>query len=136
MKEEKSCGAIIRDDGEYLVIKQRQGHWDFPKGHVEEGESEKETARREVKEETDVDIAFVDGFRETIQYQPRKGVEKEVVFFLAEPDSRDVSIQEEELHSATWKPFDDAMSLLTYDTAKTVLEKAKNYVVFSQYKEE
>ena len=63
-------------------------------------------------------------------------MEKEVVFFLAEPDSRDVSIQEEELHSATWKPFDDAMSLLTYDTAKTVLEKAKNYVVFSQYKEE
>ena len=57
MKHEKSCGAICytREEGapRVLVICHRYGgHWAFPKGHVEAGESEEETAMREVREET------------------------------------------------------------------------------------
>ena len=56
MKYEKSCGAIIFDKDKILVIQQKEGHWGFPKGHVEEGETEVETAIREIKEETNLDV--------------------------------------------------------------------------------
>ena len=56
MKKEKSCGCIIIKDDEVLLIKHNKGHWDFPKGHMEEGETEKQTAVREVKEETHMDV--------------------------------------------------------------------------------
>ena len=56
MRQEKSCGAVVYRDGkngfEWLLIRQNQGHWCFPKGHVKDGENEHETAFREVKEET------------------------------------------------------------------------------------
>ena len=62
MKREKSCGALVyritqSGQKELLFIKHRHGtHWSFPKGHMEEGESEVQTALREVKEETGSDI--------------------------------------------------------------------------------
>ena len=47
------------------------GHWSFPKGHVEQGENEQQTAMREVKEETGVSITLLDGFRESVEYFPK-----------------------------------------------------------------
>ena len=53
MKNEKACGAVIKnEEGKILLIFQQNGFWGFPKGHVEEGETEPETAVREVFEET------------------------------------------------------------------------------------
>ena len=87
MKREKSCGAVIfrQEDGGryYLVLKSTQGHWTLCKGHVEGDETERETAIREIREETGLAVGFVDGFREVIAYSPRPGVTKDVVFFLA-----------------------------------------------------
>ena len=67
MKYEKSCGAIVyrksRDRIELLLIQNRYGgDWSFPKGHVEGEETEVQTALREVKEETGLDIQLEDGF--------------------------------------------------------------------------
>ena len=73
MKHEKSCGAI-----------RYGGHWAFPKGHVEAGESEEETAMREVREETGAQVRVRPGYREVTTYSPAKGVTKDVVFFVAE----------------------------------------------------
>ena len=56
LKKEKACGCIIIENGQVLLIQQTEGHWGFPKGHVEEGETELETAIREVKEETNLDV--------------------------------------------------------------------------------
>ena len=56
MKHEKSCGCIIIEDKKVLLIKQTNGVWGFPKGHVEENETELQTAEREVKEETNIDV--------------------------------------------------------------------------------
>ena len=77
MKYEKSCGALTfrGADGKrsVLVIRHRHGgHWAFPKGHVEPGETELETAARETREETGVGVRFVDGFRETTRYSPAR----------------------------------------------------------------
>ena len=88
MKKEKSCGAVIYKIDEnkrisFLIVKQKTGNFGFPKGHVEEGETEKETAIREIKEETNIDALVDTNFRMVSTYSPAKGIIKDVVFFVA-----------------------------------------------------
>ena len=82
MRLEKSCGALVyrrnREQIELLLIKNRYGgHWSFPKGHVEGRETEVQTALREVKEETGLDISLQSGFRHAVEYFPRPNVKKQ-----------------------------------------------------------
>lgn len=84
----KSCGGIVyrkfHGNTEILLIKHiKSGYWSFPKGHVENSETEEETAKREIKEETGIDVYIDSGFRETVTYSPRKDAKKEVVYFVA-----------------------------------------------------
>ena len=87
MSSEKSCGAVVfrqNQDRKYLLLHYEGGHWDFVKGHVERGETEKETVLRETEEEAGItDAKFVEGFRHRISYYYRRAgrtVYKEVVF--------------------------------------------------------
>ena len=82
-KFEKSCGAlVIRHDAQtgldyILMIRHRPGGYrSVPKGHVEPGETERETAVREVLEETSVRISLIPDFRHVVCYAPAPGVEK------------------------------------------------------------
>lgn len=130
---EKSCGAIVfyRAEGELevLLVKNRNGrYWSFPKGHVELGENERQTAIREIKEETDLDVTIQPGFRETSDYCPFGKVRKRVVFFLAEAKSRDVHIQESEIDYFIWVPFSQARGMCTYDNDLRVIDKAERYL--------
>ena len=111
---EKSCGAIIIYNNKVLVIKQKQGFYGFPKGHVIEGESEIETALREVKEEVNLDVVIDESKRYSINYITDKNINKTVVFFLAHPISFDLKIQEEELKKAQWVDIEDVSSILTH----------------------
>ena len=94
---EKSCGIIpFRRNGkkvEFLLlhsamVRNPQAVWEFPKGSVETGESELETALRELREETQLtDVKILDGFQGQVDYQYRrhgKPVSKVVLFFLGE----------------------------------------------------
>ena len=132
MKQEKSCGALIfrHENGkdEVLIIKQVQGHWCFPKGHVEKGESEIETAKREIREETGLKVKILDGFRKTLIYSPKEGVNKEVVYFAAVVKGGHLKIQEEELSEIHWVTFDEARSLVTYDNDAQMFEKAAAFI--------
>ncbi len=78
MKKEKSCGAIVYkylDDELYiLLVRHNVGHWSFPKGHMENYESEEETSLREVKEETNLDILLNNNYRYCTSYSPKKGL--------------------------------------------------------------
>jgi bis(5'-nucleosidyl)-tetraphosphatase len=134
MKQEKSCGAMIlrrregANDLEVLVIRQNQGHWCFPKGHVEKDETEQETALREVKEETGLSIAFVNSFRDETSYSPQEGVMKQVVYFLARPAGGHEHIQEDELTEMRWlKPY-DALALITYGNDRALLRNALRHI--------
>ena len=86
MNYEKSCGAVIYTvvNGKrlYLVEIMQKGHTSFCKGHVEENESEHQTAAREIREETGLEVKFVEGFRQTIEYSPYRDCSKTVVFFF------------------------------------------------------
>ena len=125
MKKEKSCGAIIyNNENKVLIVKHNEGHWDFPKGHMEKGEDEYQTAIREVKEETSVDIELYKNNRYTINYSPKEDVDKTVVFFLAKSKSDILKKQDSEIANIGWFSYDEALEVLTYNTAKELLKKS------------
>ena len=132
MPSEKSCGIILfREELPsrlYLLLHYEEGHWDFAKGHVEQGESEPEAAFREVKEETGiVDAELVFGFRERIEYFYKRGdmtYYKEVIFYLGRTSASDVRLSNEHV-GYEWLSFDKALERLTYANAKELLRKAE-----------
>ncbi len=134
---EKSCGAVIfrknNNITEYLLIlnkkrKSVQGHWGFPKGHVESGESEHETALREVKEETGLDIEFFGNFRSVTHYSPKVDVVKNVVYFLASVKKNDIVLQESEIADFVWLPFKEAQQRITNEGDRVILRRAVDYM--------
>lgn len=134
MRYEKSCGAVIYRQAnglrEYLLVQNKKpgakGHWGFPKGHTEEGETEEETARREILEETGLSVDdFVKGFRVVTHYSPAPDVEKDVVYFLCEADG-DIAIQECEIADYKWLSYDDAKTAITFDCS--ILDKAESFL--------
>lgn len=132
MKFEKSCGAIIvrknNDTFETLLIKMVKGHWSFPKGHVENDETEVETALREIKEETNLDVIIDTRFREITTYSPCPGVLKDVIFFIAMAKTNDVVVQETEVESAMWVELNEAIDIVTFECDRQILKKAIKYV--------
>ncbi|WP_048600777.1 bis(5'-nucleosyl)-tetraphosphatase [Rubeoparvulum massiliense] len=132
MKIEKSCGAIVfRKDSEeivYLILQHTAGHWSFPKGHVENDETEIETAQREVLEETGLHVAIDFRFRMSNTYTPYTNVLKEVIYFAAEATKSIVVLQSNEILSSLWLPLDEALQLLTFESDKDILIKADEYL--------
>ena len=129
MNFEKSCGALVvrREEDQYYILMIRHkagGNRSFPKGHVEEGETEYETALREVMEETSSRIAIVSDFRATVNYRPSPGVMKEVVYFLAFTTSADIKAREGEIAEVEWVPLEKAEESLAHDNDKTVFRAA------------
>ena len=130
MLHEKSCGAIVyrrfHGNVEILLINHvNSGHWSFPKGHVEGNETELETARREIKEETGLDVILDQTFRETVSYSPKRDTQKIVVYFLALARNHDFVRQEEEIAEIRWVDITRANSMLTYENDKTIVTKAR-----------
>lgn len=123
LKKEKSCGCIIIESGKVLLIQQMEGHWGFPKGHVEIGETEIETAIREIKEETNLDVEINANKRYTMEYVTDKGTYKQVVLFIAKKISGNEKYQESEIKSMKWMTFEDAIKTITYDNTRELFKK-------------
>jgi len=135
--EETSAGVVLfrKENGKilFLLLNYPSGHWDFVKGKMEEGESSRETAIRETREETEIsDVEFLDNFEEWIQYNFQyqgELIRKKVVFFLGETKTKNVKISHEHLNY-TWMDYPTAMEKTTFDNAKTVL--SKSYALLSK----
>ena len=111
------------EDKKVLLIKQTNGIWGFPKGHVEKNETELQTAEREVKEETNIDVKIDETKRYTMNYITDRGASKEVVLFLAQKIGGNLSRQESEISQIEWLCFDDAISRLSYKNTKDLFKK-------------
>jgi len=131
--EEESFGIIpLRQEAAIwhvlLILHQGGRHWAFPKGHGNPGETPLESARRELKEETGLDIEkFVQESPLTERYQFRRKKEivvKTVQYFPALV-SGTVTLQEEEIKDAKWVPLLESTEHLTFREAKDMCEKLK-----------
>lgn len=136
MPTEKSCGSVLfkkKGDGsvKFLLLHYTAGHWDFPKGNQEKNETEEQTAKREIKEETGIeDIELIKGFKEAVKYFYKKGEEtiyKEVVFFLAQTMDEKVKLSHEHI-GYVWLSYQKAYEKLTYGTSKELLRKGDGYL--------
>ncbi|MCI8603794.1 MAG: NUDIX domain-containing protein [Ruminiclostridium sp.] len=133
MNYEKSCGAIVyrkhHGNTEILLVRHlKSGHWSFPKGHMEAGETEEDTARREIKEETGLDVLLDTGFRETVNYSPKKNTKKTVVYFVGMVASHELIPQQDEISELRWLEIEQAGNVLTYDNDKLLANKAKSFI--------
>lgn len=132
MKKEKSCGAVIyRMVGgarQYFLLLNKKnnakGHWGFPKGHIEPGENEYETAAREILEETGLYVIFCGNTRIVSYYNPKPDIEKDAVYFVATVrNNQSVRLQKEEVADYKWCTFSEAKALLTFD--EDILQKVE-----------
>ena len=126
---EKSCGAVFytKQDGEwkYLLITNRSGHVGFPKGHVEYGENEHQTAAREIAEETGLRVRFHPDFCERFTYTIYTAVHKEQVLFLAEFEAQQITIPQNEICSYFLVNYEEAMRVLNFQQDREVLQSAE-----------
>ena len=131
---EKSCGTVpyTKRNGEifYLLIRSPGGrNCGFPKGHVEHGESEEETALRETLEETSLKPCIHPGFRCEISYLLSNGVHKTVVYFAADfGDQMPAHSEGFEDFEYLILPFDEACAALTFESTREMLRKADKFI--------
>jgi 8-oxo-dGTP pyrophosphatase MutT (NUDIX family) len=144
---EKSVGAVVfrvkNGERQYLIIKYRNGHWEFPRGHVEDNETEIDTMRREIMEEVSVtELDIIPSFRESIRFfytaqgrerrerQAQKNcifVHKKATFYLVKVQAVHAVAISHEHTDFVWLPFPEAYEKLTFANARSVLKKAHQH---------
>jgi len=144
---EKSVGAIVFritcGEIEFLFMKYRNGHWEFPRGKVEDNETEKDTMRREIEEETGIShLRLIDNFRETLRFSYKAHgqeliertreknciyIHKKAVFYLAEALDEDIVISHEH-QMFQWLAFEEGYKKLTFQNAKNMLASAHKHL--------
>jgi len=143
---EVSVGAVVFREEQntrlYLLLHYPSGHFDFPKGHVESGETEEMTLRRETDEETGIQDLEVYPSRVSIRYfynakggerekRLRKGdglwIFKQVHFYPAKTQTKEVVISHEH-QGFVWEPFDKALKHVTFENARRVLTETEDYL--------
>lgn len=138
MTKEFSAGGIVfkqdeNNDVKILLIKNaalrdpNKVFWGFPKGHLEEGETDEQAALREVKEETGIEADIIEQL-DTIQYyftHPQKGtILKKVTIFLMKFKSGDPKAQEKEILDLGWFSIEETQAKLSFKEDKELMTKA------------
>lgn len=134
MKYEYSAGAVvftkINNEIKYVIIRSLEGFYGFPKGHIEAGENETDTALREIFEETGLKVSVLPGFRIVDEHEipHKKGVIKHIVYFVAQYDNQEICFQKEELSGASLMSFQDAMQAFQFESSKRILTEANSFI--------
>jgi 8-oxo-dGTP pyrophosphatase MutT (NUDIX family) len=123
-------GVVTRGAGDDLEVvltgRTSDGTWVFPKGTPDAGESIEETALREVREETGLDVSIVTAIGVTDYWfaVPGERVHKFVHFFLMRANGGDVSLHDQEYDDVRWVTAGDARRMLSYATYREMLDRA------------
>lgn len=126
---ETSCGVVLVNYGTILLLQYPQGHWDLPKGHVEDVDTNhQETAARELAEETGInEIEFISGFKTKTEYSFKnkgKRTKKQVHWYLATTEKMTVKLSREH-REYMWLDWDSAHDLATHIETKSVISSAR-----------
>lgn len=126
-------GIVIRFEANapQLVVGRRRRErdgvtWTLPKGTPNPGETTEQTATREVTEETGLEVEIVRPF-DSIAYtfvQGRTRIHKTVHYFLMVPTGGDLARHDHEFDEVRWIRFDDASTLLTFETERDLVARA------------
>lgn len=123
LAKERSAGCIIIRNNKVLLIHQKNGDfWGFPKGHIEDGETEVEGALREVREETGLIVEIDENTKCTVNYI-HDNIDETVTLYKATTDEEDITIQRSEVYSAGWFNINEALNLIKYENYKEALRK-------------
>lgn len=135
MAIEITSGAVVyrKNNGEieYLLLEsQNKGHfWGFPKGHVEGNKTLEETAKREIKEETQLVLPIDTSFHVYTEYDLPNGNRKQMTLYTADlTQSEDIHLQAEEIKNCGWFNYADARERLTYDNLKQLLDQVNDHL--------
>ena len=134
MNWEYSCGAVVftRKDGHifFVVVQEQSGAYSFPKGHMENNETELETACREVFEETGLRPDFLPDFREEDEYDlsEKPGTRKHVTYFLAEYTDQPLVPRQGEIRRIQLFPYDQALLCFEHEGTRSVLSRAQAFL--------
>ena len=129
---ETSCGVVLINLGSILLLEYPQGHWDFPKGHLEEGdESRQAAARRELEEETGIDdVNIIEEFEMRTEYSFRhkgKRILKQVYWYIGITEQMELTISHEH-RNHLWLDWDQAMEVLTHKESQDILAAAQQHM--------
>ena len=133
--KDNSIGIVLYREyprgNKYLLLKHRQGHWAFCKGHKIAGETKLETAMRELREETG--IRKVKLLRKKILLKEQyiikeKQTNKTVEYFIGESPTDDIKIDGKEIKSFIWRGYKSALEKITYNKSKKILGEANQII--------
>ena len=136
MKKDYAYGVIVfyveNSSVYYLILKQIQGHWSFPKGHAEKDETTLETAKRELEEETGImEIELISDkpqVKDEYIIKKSKPVQKFVEFYIGEVKSKDIVMQDGEIFDHKWITAEEGDDILTYESSKRLLKSASDII--------
>ena len=137
VERQHSAGGLVVRDGHVLLIATAGGRrWQLPKGHVERGESTRQAAVREVREETGISgrvVAELPGIDYFFVEKDGRRVRKHVDYFLLDYTGGDeADFDPGEVDGACWFPWEEALSRLSHANERRVAERARELATAAQ----